>query len=89
MPSFNRRFDKDLEASVVDLGRVRTDRTAFRTRFDPGHPAADQKGEVKLPNVNSLVETMDMREAQRSYGANLAVLETTRAMLARAIEALR
>src|SRR3712207_7957072 len=62
MPSFNRRFDKDLEASVVELGRVKTDNSAFRTRIEPGHPAADQNGEVKLPNVNSLVETMDMRD---------------------------
>jgi flagellar basal-body rod protein FlgC len=89
VPSFNRRFDKDLEANVVDLGRVATDRTAFRTRIDPGHPAADAKGEVKLPNVNSLVETMDMREAQRSYEANLNLITATRRMLSRTLEILR
>ena len=89
VPSFNRRFDKDLEASVVELGRIRTDRTAFRTRFDPGHPAADQKGEVKLPNVNSLIETMDMREAQRSYEANLNLISATRRMISRTLEILR
>ena len=89
VPSFNRRFDKDLEASVVELGRVHTDRTAFRTRFDPGHPAADQKGEVKLPNVNSLVETMDMREAQRSYEASLNLISATRRMISRTLEILR
>jgi flagellar basal-body rod protein FlgC len=89
VPSFNHRFDRELEASVVELGRVRTDRTAFRTRFDPGHPAADQKGEVKLPNVNSLVETMDMREAQRSYEASLNLISATRRMISRTLEILR
>ena len=89
VPSFNRRFDKDLEANVVDLGRVKTDRSPFRTRFDPGHPAADAKGEVKLPNVNSLVETMDMREAQRSYEANLNLISATRRMISRTLEILR
>ncbi len=89
VPSFHRRFDRDLEANVVDLGRVSTDRSAFRTRFDPGHPAADPKGEVKLPNVNSLVETMDMREAQRSYEANLNLISATRRMISRTLEILR
>jgi flagellar basal-body rod protein FlgC len=89
VPSFNHRFDRELDANVVDLGRVRTDRTAFRTRFDPGHPAADQKGEVKLPNVNSLVETMDMREAQRSYEASLNLISATRRMISRTLEILR
>jgi flagellar basal-body rod protein FlgC len=89
VPSFSRRFDTELEANVVDLGRVSTDRSAFRTRFDPGHPAADAKGEVKLPNVNSLVETMDMREAQRSYEANLNLITATRRMLSRTLEILR
>ncbi len=89
VPSFSRRFDKDLEASVVELGRLKTDGSAFRTRFEPGHPAADDKGEVKLPNVNSLVETMDMREAQRSYEANLNLITATRRMISRTLEILR
>ena len=89
VPSFSRRFDKDLEASVVELGRVNIDRSAFRTRFDPGHPAADDKGEVKLPNVNALIETMDMREAQRSYEASLNLISSTRRMISRTLEILR
>jgi flagellar basal-body rod protein FlgC len=68
---------------------VRTDSSAFRTRIDPGHPAADANGEVRLPNVNSLVETMDMREAQRSYEANLNVISAARRMISRTIEILR
>ena len=87
--SFTRKFDQELEANVVALGRVSSDRSAFRTRLDPGHPAADAKGEVKLPNVNSLVETMDMREAQRSYEANLNLITATRRMISRTLEILR
>ena len=89
LPTFGRRFDKELEAHVVELGRVRPDQTPFRTKYDPGHPAADQNGEVKLPNVNSVIETMDMREAQRSYEANLNLITATRRMIARTLEILR
>ena len=81
VPSFDRHFDRDLEANVVAMGRVALDRCAFRSRFEPGHPAADATGEVMLPNVNSLVETMDMREAQRSYEANLNLISATRRMI--------
>jgi len=87
--TFARRFDRDLEASVVELGRVRPDQGAFRTKFEPGHPAADQSGNVKLPNVNTLVETVDMREAQRSYEANLNLITATRRMISRTLEILR
>jgi flagellar basal-body rod protein FlgC len=89
VPSFQRHFDRDLDANVVEMGRVATDRTPFRTRFEPGHPAADAKGEVKLPNVNSLIETVDMREAQRSYEANLNLISATRRMISRTLEILR
>jgi flagellar basal-body rod protein FlgC len=87
--TFTRHLDRELDASVVGLGRVRPDQSAFRTRLDPGHPAADASGEVKLPNVNSLVETMDMREAQRSYEANLNLITATRRMIARTLDILR
>ncbi|NKE47456.1 flagellar basal body rod protein FlgC [Roseomonas frigidaquae] len=87
--SFANRLDRSLGAEVVGVSRIGTEPGDFPTRFDPAHPAADARGYVKLPNVNSVVEVMDMREAQRSYSANLSVLETTRGMLTRAIEALR
>ena len=61
----------------------------FVETYDPAHPAADARGYVKRPNVDSLVEIMDMREAQRSYSANVSVLEVTRGMLTRIIETLR
>jgi flagellar basal-body rod protein FlgC len=87
--SFTRHFNRDLDANLVALGRVRQDRSAFKTKFEPGNPAADAKGEVKLPNVNTLVETVDMREAQRSYEANLNLITATRRMITRTIEILR
>jgi len=89
IPTFTRRFDDELQASTVGLGRVRPDTAAFRTRLEPGHPAADAAGQVKLPNVNALVETMDMREAQRSYEANLNMIAATRRMIARTLDILR
>ncbi len=89
VPTFQHRFDRDLEASVVTLGRVRPDQSAFRTRLEPGHPAADEQGRVRLPNVNSLVETVDMREAQRSYEAILNMISATRRMISRTLEILR
>ena len=89
VPTFSRHFDRELQANVIGLGRIRPDTSPFRTRYEPGHPAADAKGEVKLPNVNGLVETMDMREAQRSYEANLNLVTATRRMVARTLDILR
>ncbi len=82
-------FDRELEAQTVAPGRVARDQSDFRTRYEPGNPGADQNGVVKLPNVNSLVEQMDMRQAQRSYEANLNVIGATRRMLQRTIDILR
>jgi len=58
-------------------------------QYDPGNPSADKQGYVKLPNVNSLVEIMDMREAQRSYEADLTVMDTTKTMLSRTVDLLK
>jgi|SRR5436190_6817860 len=73
----------------VKMVRVDPDMTQFRTEYDPGHPSADAQGYVKLPNVNSLVEALDMREAQRAYEANLNVIETSRAMEMRTLDLLK
>ncbi|MET3891578.1 flagellar basal-body rod protein FlgC [Bosea sp. OAE506] len=89
IPTFQRRFDRDLEAQVVDMGRVQRDQSAFRVKYEPGNPTADATGNVRMPNVNSLVETMDMREAQRSYEANLNLISSTRRMIQRTIDILR
>jgi flagellar basal-body rod protein FlgC len=87
--TFANRLDRAMGVETVGVSRVGTAQGEFPTRYEPSHPAADARGYVKTPNVDSLVEVMDMREAQRSYSANLSVLETTRAMLTRAIEVLR
>src|SRR5690606_36783957 len=87
--TFRSTFDRELQAQVVELGRVQPDRTDFATRIEPGHPAADEKGHVKYPNVNSLIESVDMREAQRAYEANINVIGATRRMLARTLDLLR
>jgi flagellar basal-body rod protein FlgC len=89
IPTFQRRFDRELEAQVVDMGRVQRDQSAFRVKHEPGNPAADAAGNVRMPNVNSLIETMDMREAQRSYEANLNLISSTRRMIQRTIDILR
>src|ERR1700722_17103169 len=74
-------FDRELGATMVESGKPVADSSDFRQQYDPGNPAADKQGYVKLPNVNSLVEIMDMREAQRSYEADLSVMESTKQML--------
>lgn len=89
LATFSRRFDRDLGAAVVEVGRIRRDASAFPTRLEPGHPAADARGELKLPNVNPLIEAMDMREAQRSYEANLNLITATRRMINRTLDILR
>ena len=89
LPSFERKFDRELDAETVKLGRVARDRSKFQTKFEPGHPAADANGYVQMPNVNPLIETMDLREAQRSYEANLNVVSATRRMLQRTLDILR
>ena len=89
IPTFRSEVDRALDAKVVALGRVRTDPSEFRNKYEPGHPAADAAGYVKYPNVNSLVEMTDMREAQRSYEANLNVIGATRRMIQRTIDILR
>lgn len=76
-------------AKGVRMAKVEPDQSAFRQEYNPGHPSADDKGYVKLPNVNSLVEAMDMREAQRAYEANLNVIETARAMEMRTLDLLK
>jgi flagellar basal-body rod protein FlgC len=89
IPTFRSEIDRALDAQTIALGRVRQDPSEFRTKYEPGHPAADANGYVKYPNVNSLVEMTDMREAQRSYEANLNVVSATRRMIQRTIDLLR
>lgn len=89
IPTFTSEMDRTLEARVVGLGPIRSDPSAFVSKHMPGHPSADANGYVKFPNVNSLVEMTDMREAQRSYEANVNVIGATRRMIQRTLEILK
>ena len=89
IPTFRASLDRETNARTVDLGPVRPDTSDFRLRFDPSHPAANADGYVAMPNVNRLVEAMDMRNAQRSYEANLNVVQSTRQMISRTLDILR
>jgi flagellar basal-body rod protein FlgC len=89
IPTFRSELDRSLDARVVGLGKVRLDPASFQVRNEPGHPAADAQGNVKYPNVNSLVEMVDMRDAQRSYEANVNVIGATRRMIQRTLDILR
>ncbi|WP_342361533.1 flagellar basal body rod protein FlgC [Terrarubrum flagellatum] len=87
--TFDQKFDRELDAQTVAAGRIARDQQPFKTRYEPGNPAANARGEVQLPNVDMTVELMDMREAQRSYEAGLNVITATRRMLQRTIDLLR
>ena len=89
IPTFRAEIDRALDAQTVGMGRMQLDQSEFRTKYEPGHPAADAKGYVKYPNVNPLVEMTDMREAQRSYEANINVIGVTRRMIQRTIDLLK
>ena len=82
-------FNRELDATLVAAGKPMPDRSEFRSQYDPGNPNADKQGYVKLPNVDSLVEIMDMRAAQRSYEADLSVMESTKQMLAKTVDLLK
>jgi flagellar basal-body rod protein FlgC len=87
--TFSSQLDRALDSQVVSLGKVQPDQSDFKTRYEPGHPAADANGYVKYPNVNSLVEMTDMRDAQRSYEANLNIVTATRRMIERTLDILK
>ena len=89
IPTFRTEMNRALEARVVMVGRTQPDQSEFQLKYQPGHPAADTNGNVKYPNVNGLVEQTDMREAQRSYEANINVIGATRRMLQRTLDILK
>jgi flagellar basal-body rod protein FlgC len=89
IPTFQAVMDADAGGQIVEIGKIALDQSDFESRYEPGHPAADARGYVKYPNINTLVESMDMREAQRTYEANLNVVTVTRSMLGRTIDILK
>lgn len=88
--TFKNELDRKLGEKLVKVDDIKEDTKAeYQMKYMPGHPAADEKGYVKMPNVNSLVETMDMREATKSYEANLGMFNQTREMMNRTISLLQ
>jgi flagellar basal-body rod protein FlgC len=87
--TFENTMDRALGAALVKIKGVGVDKSAFRVEFEPSHPAADAKGYVKLPNVSMLLEMADMREANRSYEANLQMIKQARSMQSMTIDLLR
>jgi len=89
VPTFSSALDRALDAKVVTLGRIKPDNSAFRVKYEPSNPAADTSGNVKYPNVNPMIEMTDMRDAQRSYEANLNIIGATRRMIQRTLDILK
>lgn len=87
--TFKTSLDRATDANLVKTNPLSYDASDFRIEYNPTHPKADPDGYVKMPNVNSLIEVMDMREAQRSYEANVTVIEGSRALIQRTIDLLR
>jgi flagellar basal-body rod protein FlgC len=86
--TFKSLLDKVSGQREVSVDKVMGDKSDFIMKYDPGHPAADKNGYVRMPNVNPLIEMMDMREAQRSYEANLGVIDMAKGMLMRTLDLL-
>ncbi|MFZ5931055.1 MAG: flagellar basal body rod protein FlgC [Pseudomonadota bacterium] len=86
--SFTNELDRASGAKLVKVKGFENDKAEFETIYDPSHPAADSSGYVKMPNVNPLIETMDMQQAQRSYEANLAAIKASQNMMVRTIDLL-
>lgn len=89
VPTFENSLNREMNVPLVHMAGTVSDYSEFREQYNPGHPAADAQGYVKLPNVDPLIEMMDMRQAQRSFDANVSVIDSARSMLARTIELLR
>ena len=87
--TFKNELDRTIGVEKVSVDRIRVDKSDFQRRYDPSHPAADAQGYVLAPNVNSLMEMMDMREAQRSYESNLSVIKASKTMLNDTISLMR
>ena len=89
IPTFEAQMDQDAGGEIVKIGQIAQDMSHFQEKYEPGNPAADKNGYVKYPNVDPLIEAMDMREAQRTYEANLNVVTVTRQMLGRTLDILK
>ncbi len=87
--TFKNELDREIGADLVEVSKYGYDKTDFPKKYDPGHPAADAEGYVLMPNVNPMLEMVDMREARRAYEANVNMVETSKAMLMQTVNMLR
>ena len=87
--TFQQYVDRETGADMVKVGKIVKDKSEFIKKYDPNHPAADAQGYVSMPNVNPLIEMMDIKEAQRSYEANLSVVQTSREMNSKILDILK
>ena len=86
---FRDMMDRELKADTVTVRRIEEDMGPLERRYDPNHPGADEQGYVLIPNVNPLIEMMDMRESQRSYEANMQVVSVSRQMMSATLDLLK
>jgi flagellar basal-body rod protein FlgC len=88
--TFKNELDRKTGEKLVKVDKIQNDtKSSFPMKYMPGHPAADKDGYVKMPNVTTLIETMDMREATKSYEANLGMFNRTREMMNQTISLLQ
>ena len=87
--TFDNVLDRGMNADMVKVSKIGRDQSSFNLEYEPTHPLADEQGYVKLPNVNSLIELTDLREAERSYEANMSVIESSKSLIQRTIDLIR
>lgn len=87
--TFKNELDRKMGVDLVEVSKYGEDSSDFKMKFDPSHPAADERGYVKMPNVSTIIELVDMREARRAYEANIGVIEVSKGMLSQTINMLR
>ena len=87
--TFKEMLDRSTGVSAVAVREIGQDQSDFEMRYDPSHPAADAKGMVKMPNVDTMTEILNTHEAQHSYEANLNTMQITRSMLTRTINLMK
>lgn len=87
--AFENMLDRDLNADLVKVAKIGRDKGAFNLVYEPHHPLSDENGYLKRPNVSTLIEMTDMREAGRSYEANLSLIESSKSLIQRTIELIR
>jgi flagellar basal-body rod protein FlgC len=87
--TFRNQLDREMNVETVRVDKVERDPSEFELRYDPGNPAANNDGYVQMPNVKPMIELMDMREAQRTYEANMSAMSAARQMLMRTIELIK